>query len=192
MFPLKDVYKNIYNKHDGNDALLELLDELNNNIQDSDLSSIDKITDSLIRDIINKLQWGKNDVVYNWGSDALKHGVNVLSVHLKNLFKCFLVHGHISQLFLFCALVPIVKNANKSSFSSDNYRLIAISSIILKILDHIILTLFDSSFKSSHMQKIKNLLLAFRKNVLLQCAHGHCWKLLTFSPTEAVPCLSVF
>ena len=148
----KDIYKNIYNKHDGNDALLELLDELNNNIQDSDLSSIDKITDSLIRDIINKLQWGKNDVVYNWGSDALKHGVNVLSVHLKNLFKCFLVHGHISQLFLFCALVPIVKNANKSSFSSDNYRLIAISSIILKILDHIILTLFDSSFKSSHMQ----------------------------------------
>lgn len=165
----KDIYKDIYNKHTGGVELLNFLDDLNRNIQGTDLSAIDKITDSLISNIILKLQSGKNDVVYNWGSDALKHGVNVLSSHFKNLFKCFLVHGHISHFFLFCALVPIVKNTNESKFSSENYRLIAISSMILKILDHIILFLFNASFISPHMQ------FGFQKN----CSTTMCsWTLL--------------
>ena len=47
------------------------------------------------------------------------------------LFKTFLVHGHISHPVLCCALLPIVKSSKKSKFSADNYRLIAISSLIL-------------------------------------------------------------
>ena len=133
------------------------------------MSGIDKITEGLITDIILKLDSGKNDVTYDWGSDAFKHGTYVLSVLLKNLFKCFLVHGHIPQLFLFCALVPIVKNANESKYSSDNYRLIAISSLLLKVLDHIILFLFNSSFVSHNLQ------FGYQKN----CSATMCsWTLL--------------
>jgi hypothetical protein len=68
------------------------------------------------------------------------------------LFKVFLVHGHISHPLLCCALLPIVKSNKKNKFSSDNYRLIAISSLILKILDHIILAVSDDNFSFTNLQ----------------------------------------
>ena len=40
----------------------------------------------------------------------------------------------------------------KSKFNSENYRLRAISSLILKILDHILLTLRELSFISPNLQ----------------------------------------
>ena len=54
--------------------------------------------------------------------------------------------------FLCCALQPIVKNSKKSKFSSDNYRLIAISSLILKIFDHLILALSSDNFVFTNLQ----------------------------------------
>lgn len=103
-------------------------------------------------DIILKLGSGKNDESYDWGTDALKIGVNIIAPHFKCLFKAFLIHGHISQLFLCCALLPIVKNAKNSKFASENYRLIAISSLILKLLDYIILALYGDNFSSENLQ----------------------------------------
>ena len=78
----------------------------------------------------------KSDELYNWGTDALKFGVESIAPHCKMLFRVFLVRGHISHPLLCCALLPIVKSNKKSKFSSDNYRLIAISSLILKILEY--------------------------------------------------------
>ena len=98
------------------------------------------------------MKCGKSDASFSWGSDAIKFGSKVLSPFLSVLFKAALIHGHIPQLFAFCSLVPIVKNPNKSKTSSDNYRLIAISSLILKIFDHLILFLFSASFVSPHLQ----------------------------------------
>ena len=72
--------------------------------------------------------------------------------YFKVLFKTFLVHGHISHPFLCYALQPIVKSSKKGKFSSNNYRLIAISSLILKILDHIILTLNSDNFRFTNLQ----------------------------------------
>ena len=56
-------------------------------------------------------------------------------------------------LFLLCSLVPLVKNSNASNkTTSDNYRLIAISSLILKILDHVVLFICDSKLTPSSHQ----------------------------------------
>ena len=68
------------------------------------------------------------------------------------LFKSFLTPGHISELFSICALTPIVKNKNSSKSSSDNYRLIAISAIILKMLDSVILDIYGDNFISPNLQ----------------------------------------
>ena len=148
----KNIYDKVYNKYNGQEELLDLLDNINSNISNSDLLHVDRITESLISDIIYNLQSGKSDINYNWGSDALKFGVHELSLHLTILFRSCLIHGHIPQLFAFCSLVPLVKSTNKSLSSSDNYRMIAISSLFLKILDHIILTLYRDSFVSPHLQ----------------------------------------
>ena len=53
---------------------------------------------------------------------------------------------------MYSALIPIVKNAKNSKCSADNYRLIAISSLILKIFDHIVLSLYSSHFGSDNLQ----------------------------------------
>ena len=55
-------------------------------------------------------------------------------------------------MFAICALTPIVKNKNSNSSSSDNYRLIAISSLILKMLDSVILHAYGDRFISPHLQ----------------------------------------
>ena len=147
-----DIYSKIYNTYDDKAEVLDLLDKINDDITESDSIDLDRINSSLMTDVINKLKFGKGDATYNWGSDALKHGVHELAPHFVNLFRAFLVHGHISEFFTFCALVPLVKNAKNSKFTSDNYRLIAISSIMLKILDHIILNLFGINFISPNLQ----------------------------------------
>ena len=68
------------------------------------------------------------------------------------IFKTFLIHGHISMFLLLCALVPIVKDQQGDKTSSSNYRAIAISSIIMKIFDHILLLLFGDKLAPSYYQ----------------------------------------
>ena len=72
-------------------------------------------------------------------SDFLREAPDILFHHLSETFKAFLVHGHVGEDLLLAALVPLVKDRLGDICSSSNYRSIAISSIILKLLDCIIL-----------------------------------------------------
>ena len=56
-------------------------------------------------------------------------------------------HGHVTIYLLLATLVPIIKNK-----TSNNYRSIAISSLVLKILDWIILTLFGQKVGLDELQ----------------------------------------
>jgi hypothetical protein len=53
-----------------------------------------------------------------------------------------LSYGHVSSYLLLATLVPIIKDKLGDSCSSKNYRSIAISSLVLKVLDWIIIILF--------------------------------------------------
>ena len=54
------------------------------------------------------------------------------------MIKCFLVHGHVPNELLLATMVPLIKNKLGDTESSDNYRSIAIGSVVLKILDWIV------------------------------------------------------
>ena len=54
--------------------------------------------------------------------------------------------------FVTCALAPLVKDENGDICDSKNYRAIAISSLLLKILDHCILILFQEEMKCDQLQ----------------------------------------
>ena len=148
----KNMYQEIFNRHKDRDGVNKILSDINDKILPTDLLELDKITVVLIKDIISNLGSGKNNECFDWGTDALKFSVDAIAPHFKNLYRAFLVHGHVSELFLYSALIPIVKNAKNSKFTSDNYRLIAISSLILKIFDHIMLSLYSSNFCSENFQ----------------------------------------
>ena len=147
----KDLYEKIYNCHDDKEEFLNLKNELSNNIPQTDVNILEKISPSIIRKIIKNFHSGKNDSYYDWRSNAMKHAVDILDVPLCDILKSMITHGHIPPIFLLCNLIPILKDNRGSKMSSSNYRLIAISSLMLKIFDHVILALCgDQLIPSKH------------------------------------------
>ena len=107
-----------------------LLRQINGNISDSDLNVVDQVDSSLIKEAIEKMKSGISDVSYDFGSDGFLHASDTLSGPIAFLFKAFLLHGYIPTFLLTCSLVPLVKDKLGDITNSDNYRAIAISSIL--------------------------------------------------------------
>ena len=125
---------------------------INIDVSMDDLKSVSMIDDDVVRQAIGKLKLGKSDCQFNFGSDAFIHGIDILSERLAFIVKSFLIHGFVPLFLLVCTLVPIVKDKLGDKSSSNNYRAIAISSILLKNFDWIILILHGNSLDISDLQ----------------------------------------
>ena len=139
----KNIYCEIYNTHKSKDELDSFIESNNNMIKQQDVNLVDKITPQLVSKTIKKMKNSKNDSEVDWKSDALKIGVDSLAEPLCDVLKTFIVHGYIPKVFLSIALIPIVKDNNSSKLTSKNYRLIAISSLLLKLFDTVFLELYQ-------------------------------------------------
>ena len=72
-------------------------------------------------------------------SESLINGTDILFSCLANAFHLMITHGITCEKFNKSFLVPIPKDKRKSLNDSNNYRAIALSSIICKVLEYIIL-----------------------------------------------------
>ena len=61
-------------------------------------------------------------------------------------------YGFVPQAFICANIIPIPKGSKASLTSSDKYRSIAISSMIGKILDHVIIDRLSDCLKTSDYQ----------------------------------------
>ena len=104
----KNIYSNIYNVHKDGDSVNEILNNLEKEILPSDMQLVDKITPELVKKIICGLKRGKNDVNYCWQSDALINGIVHLAEPLADLFRAYVVHGFVPDIFLLCALTLVL------------------------------------------------------------------------------------
>ena len=68
------------------------------------------------------------------------------------VIRSYLIHGHVTLFLLVATLIPIIKDKLGSISSSKNYRSIALSSVILKIIDWVILLLFGTSLCLDDLQ----------------------------------------
>ena len=84
--------------------------------------------------------------------DCFKNAPGILYDQLAAIFRGFLLHGHISPVLLLATLVPIVKDKLGNICSSDDYRSIAISSLILKIFDWVIILLYGDKLGLDELQ----------------------------------------
>ena len=148
----KDIYENIYNKHSESTNLDPVVISIEDNIASKSFAWINKITPNLISKLISKLHSGKNDAKFVFKSDAFKLSSEIISSPLAKILTSFIMHGYVSEIFLSCSLVPLIKDKRKSKLISKNYRLIAISSILLKLLDLLLIELFGDSLSVSSMQ----------------------------------------
>ncbi len=74
-------------------------------------------------------------------------------------FNVILIHGVSPDSMILGTMIPIPKNKKKSLCNSYNYRAIALSSIIGKILDWVIL------IKERHVLKSSNLQFGFKTDL---------------------------
>ena len=103
-------------------------------------------------DAISKIKSNKRDGNYKIYSDHCKHGTHMLFVYLSLLFNGIVVHGYVPVDLLLSSVIPIPKDKKKSLNKSDNYRAIAMGSMLGKILDHVFLCKFHDNFSTSDLQ----------------------------------------
>ena len=68
------------------------------------------------------------------------------------ILRTFLIHNHVTACPLLATLVPIIKDKLGNRCSRKNYRSIAISSLVLKILDWVIIILFGVNLQLDQNQ----------------------------------------
>ena len=140
-----DTYKHLYQKHGPSDSLNSQVDILNANINNDSYVEVDKLTSGIVYQAFKTLKSCKNDNIYNFKSDALINGKDILVNDFTILFKSFLVHGFTPKNILTSSLQPIIKDKLGSKCDSSNYRAIGGSSLILKLFDIILLNIFGDS-----------------------------------------------
>ena len=148
----KNIYSNLYNTHDDAEKMNVLENDTQNKVNESHLSDVKKVTPAIVKEAAKHLNNSKSDPIYSFSSDCIKNGPDSLYTHLSAALQSFLVHGHVTLFLLLATLVPIIKDKLGSISSSKNYRSIAMSSLILKLLDWVILLLFGESLGVDQLQ----------------------------------------
>ena len=92
------------------------------------------ISGSDVRLAIEKLKPGVgNDRIH---SNHLKFGSSLLEKLIGSLFSSFLLHGYVSIEMLRGTINPTVKDVHGNLQSSDNYRPVMLSSVLLKLFEY--------------------------------------------------------
>ena len=112
------------------------LNDLHARLNDAGISAgdVDYITPNIIKEAVCKLQPGKTEVSGQFKSDCFLNAPDNVFTALSVLFQAFFIHEDITFDVLCCAFMPLLKGALKNNTQSGNYRAIAISSLVLKIL----------------------------------------------------------
>ena len=146
------IYSELYNSADDAEKLREVHTKVESLVEASQIGKVAMITPDLVKKASEKLRPGKSDPVYSFSSDCFKNGVDILYQHLADVIKSCVVHSHIPSILLLSSLVPLVKDKLGNIHSSKNYRSVAISSIILKLIDWIVILLEGNCLGLSELQ----------------------------------------
>ena len=148
----KGIYSKLYNSVNDKDELEAIQSEVENNISFAHLNDVEKVTAEIVKEAAGCLKDNKTDPICSFSSDCLKKGPDSLFKYLSLAIKSYLIHGHVTVFLLLATLVPIVKDKLGNINASKNYRSIAISSLILKLIDWIILLLFGVTLGLDDLQ----------------------------------------
>ena len=148
----RDKYKKLFNSTDDGNEILRVKEEIDSKVVGQSLADVEKVTPEIVKEATGKLKGGKSDPMFSFSSDCFKNAPDILFSNLSNLFQGFLLHGHVTLVLLIATLVPIIKDKLGSINVSKNYRSIAISSLLLKLIDWIFLILFGASFALNDFQ----------------------------------------
>ena len=148
----KNKYKQLFNSTNDGVELVKVQAETEALIEERSLEDVLKVTPEVVKEAAHKLKSGKSDPVFSFSSDCFKNASDQMFEKLAMMIQSFLIHGHVTLILLLATLVPIIKDKLGSINVSKNYRSIAISSILLKLIDWIFIILFGSNFGLNDFQ----------------------------------------
>ena len=148
----KGIYEKLYNSHDDHANIVEIDAEVNSKINYFHLVDVDRVTPDIVKKAASRLHSNKSDPIYTFSSDCIQGGPDLLYQHLSVALKSFLIHGHVTLFLLIATLIPLIKDKLGNVNSSKNYRSIALSSLILKLFDWVILLLYGHSLGLDQLQ----------------------------------------
>ena len=105
-----------------------------------------------VKTAVGKLKSDKSDGNFMLTSNHFLNAGDDLFCHIALLFSASIVYGHCLQQLNISTLIPIPKGSNVNAADSNNYRGTALSSILCKIFDHILLAKYQSNFVTSDLQ----------------------------------------
>ena len=94
----------------------------------------------------------KADGVDPISSDNLKHASRLFVQYVMYLFNSIMLHGCIPKSFLFATVLPLPKSPRLDLKNSGNYRAIALSSVLGKVFDKIIIDKQSAQLSTSDLQ----------------------------------------
>ena len=145
-------YSNLYSKVVLDQEFEEMCEKIDEAASKSDSTIINKINEQLVREALGHLKGHKKDALFLFSSDLLINGPPALMKHLTNMFRMFMVHGRVATFLLVCTLVPLVKDNLADLANSDNYRGIAIGSLVIKLFDWVVLLLEGPNLSVDQLQ----------------------------------------
>ena len=148
----RGIYRDLFNSIEDAENMTKVSEVIAKTVKTKDIEDIEKVTPEVVKKATEKLKPGKSDPVFKFTSDCIKIDSKRLAILLAAVFQSFLIHGHVTRFLLLATLVPIIKDKLGSISNSKNYRSIAISSLILKLIDWIVIILFGSSFGLDDLQ----------------------------------------
>ena len=152
----KDHFHRLGNLHDQNEsAALNLLvdqklDEIGTSVSQSWWKFI--ITAEDCRSAASRLKSGKAADSDGIQAEHLKNGSYHLYCHIAGLCVGILKHGYLPSALRRTTIIPIIKDNAGSRNDPENYRGIAISSVLGKLIENIILAKYHKIWTSENQQ----------------------------------------
>ena len=146
------IYEDLYSRQELGEEFEEIKQGIEEQVGQGLLPHLDRVNPDIVKNALEKLKSSKSDALFDFNSDCLINASAELIEKITILFKWFLRTGVIPNFLLICTLVPIVKDNLADITSSENYRVIAIGSLILKWFDWLILILESDKLTTDELQ----------------------------------------
>ena len=127
------------------DKMLGALDDI------SDMN-VEKFTVSDIANAVKQVKKGKASGPDGISGEHIVYSDKRIIVLLCMLFNTMLTHAYLPSNFMLSFIVPLIKDKKGDVTSKDNYRPIALTSIISKVFEIVILNIYSEFLKTAPNQ----------------------------------------
>ena len=105
-----------------------------------------------IRVAVSKLKSSKIDEDGRFYSGSIIHSTGLLFEYINNLFSAMICHSYATTSFIKSSIISIPKGARANLTDSDKYKSTAISSLLSKLFDYVIIKQQNISLKTTDYQ----------------------------------------